>query len=257
MLPSVRPLARSSTAGLHGSSRSGSRSRWHTRSTVLQPGCPDPVSPTVAPCPPCARPTPRWPRRAYAATAGALYVPPLTSRAQTMRAILLARAVVTSMRGLRASIRASHEPAAAPRRLGSVEVQLFPVKIPCFKLVMDRYVLTDAQWAKMEPHCRGKKSDPGRSGADNRRFVEAILWIARTGSPWRDLPPLFGRWNTVFKRYRDWVRADVFERLFDAASDEPDMEYAMVDATIVKVHRHGQGAKGGLRAKPSAAPKAA
>src|SRR4051795_386543 len=144
-----------------------------------------------------------------------------------------------------------------PCALGSVEVQLFPVKIPCFKLVMDRYVLTDAQWAKMEPHCRGKKSDPGRSGADNRRFVEAILWIARTGSPWRDLPPLFGRWNTVFKRYRDWVRADVFERLFDAASDEPDMEYAMVDATIVKVHRHGQGAKGGLRAKPSAAPKAA
>ena len=141
--------------------------------------------------------------------------------------------------------------------LGSVEVQLFPVKIPCFKLAMDRYVLTDAQWAKMEPHCRGKKSDPGRSGADNRRFVEAILWIARTGSPWRDLPPLFGRWNTVFKRYRDWVRADVFERLFDAASDEPDMEYAMVDATIVKVHRHGQGAKGGLRARPLAAPKAA
>src|SRR3954453_17014895 len=109
---------------------------------------------------------------------------------------------------------------------------------------MDRYVLTDAQWAKMEPHCRGKKSDPGRSGADNRRFVEAILWIARTGSPWRDLPPLFGRWNTVFKRYRDWVRADVFERLFDAASDEPDMEYAMVDATIVKVHRHGRRKRG-------------
>jgi hypothetical protein len=53
------------------------------------------------------------------------------------------------------------------------------------------------------------------------------------------------------------VRADVFERLFDAASDEPDMEYAMVDATIVKVHRHGQGAKGGLRGRPLAAPKAA
>src|SRR4051794_37853988 len=57
MLPSVRPLARPWTAGLHGSSRSGSRSRWRTRSTVLQPGCPDPVSPTVAPCPPSARPT--------------------------------------------------------------------------------------------------------------------------------------------------------------------------------------------------------
>src|SRR5437899_11987281 len=77
------------------------------------------------------------------------------------------------------------------------------------------------------------------------------------GSPWRDLPPLFGPWNSVFKRYRDWVKADVFKRLFDAASEEPDMEYAMVDATIVKVHRHGQGAKGGLRARPSANPRAA
>ena len=60
-----------------------------------------------------------------------------------------------------------------------------------------RWVLTDAQWAKMEPHCLGKPSDPGRSGTDNRRFVEAVLWIARTGSPWRDLPPEFGKWNTV------------------------------------------------------------
>jgi len=141
--------------------------------------------------------------------------------------------------------------------LGPVEIWLGLGKILWFKLVMDRFVLTDAQGAKMEPHCRGKKSDPGRSGTDNRRFIEAVLWIARTGSPWRDLPALFGRWNTVFKRYRDWVRADVFKRLFDAASDEPDMEYAMVDATIVKVHRHGQGAKGGLRARPSADPRAA
>jgi transposase len=126
---------------------------------------------------------------------------------------------------------------------------------------MDRYVLSDAQWAKMEPHCLGKPSDPGRSGADNRRFVEAVLWIARriarTGSPWRDLPPLFGPWNTAFMGYRDWVKGDVFKRLFDAASDEPDIEYTMVDATIVKLHRHGQGAKGGLRARPLAAPRAA
>ena len=90
---------------------------------------------------------------------------------------------------------------------------------------MDRFVLTDAQWAKMEPHCLGKPTDPGRSGKDNRRFVEAVLWIVRTGSPWRDLPPLFGKWNTVFKRYRDWVKASVFRRLFEACSDEPDLEY--------------------------------
>jgi transposase len=61
----------------------------------------------------------------------------------------------------------------------------------------------------------------------------------------------------AFRRFSDWRKADVFVKLFEACSDEPDMEYAMVDATIVKVHRHGQGAKGGLRAKPSAAPRAA
>jgi transposase len=108
---------------------------------------------------------------------------------------------------------------------------------------MDRFVLTDAQWAKIEPVCLGKPGDPGRSGKDNRLFVEAVLWIARTGSPWRDLPASFGRWNSVFTRFRDWVKGDVWKRLFDAVSDDPDMEYAMVDATIVKVHRHGQGAK--------------
>jgi len=122
---------------------------------------------------------------------------------------------------------------------------------------MERLVLTDRQWTKMAPHGLGKPSDPGRSGGNNRLFVEAVLWIARTGSPWRDLPAVFGRWNTVFKRYRDWVKADVFQRLFEACSDEPDLEFAMVDGTIVKVHRHGQGAKGGLRARPLAAPKAA
>jgi transposase len=115
---------------------------------------------------------------------------------------------------------------------------------------MIRTCLTDAQWEKMEPHCHGKPSDPGRTGGDNRLFLEAVLWIARTGSPWRDLPAHFGKWNTVFKRYRDWVKADVFKTIFDAVSDDPDMEFAMIDGTIVKVHRHGQGSKGGLKARP-------
>lgn len=114
---------------------------------------------------------------------------------------------------------------------------------------MERFVLTDAQWAKMAPHCLGKPGDPGRSGKGNRLFVEAVLWIVRTGSPWRDLPSAFGKWNSVYRRFRDWVAADVFERLFEAVAAEPGMGYAMVDATIVKVHRHGQGAKGGLRAR--------
>ena len=102
---------------------------------------------------------------------------------------------------------------------------------------MDRFVLTDAQWAKMEPHCLGKVSGPGWSGGDNRLFLEAVLWLARTGSPWRDLPALFGKWDTVFKRHRDWVEVDVFKRIFDAASDDPDMEFAMVDVEPSMRHR--------------------
>ena len=81
---------------------------------------------------------------------------------------------------------------------------------------MARLCLTDHQWSLIEPHCLGKKSDPGRSGTDNRMFIEGILWVARTGSPWRDLPPEFGKWNTAFRRYRDWVKADVFARIFEA-----------------------------------------
>ena len=122
---------------------------------------------------------------------------------------------------------------------------------------MIRKVLRDDQWSKIEPHCLGKKSDPGRSGRDNRLFMEAVLWKARSGSPWRDLPAEFGNWSSVFRRFSDWSAAGVFERIFEAVSDDPDMEYAMIDATIVPVHRHGHGAKGGLKTRRSASPKAA
>ena len=108
--------------------------------------------------------------------------------------------------------------------------------------------MSDKQWALMAPHCLGKPGDAGPRGTDKRLFVEAVLWIVRTGSPWRDLPEEFGKWNTVFKRFRDGSKADIWQKRFDAVSGQPDMEYAMVDATIVKVHRHGQGA--GLKARP-------
>jgi len=65
------------------------------------------------------------------------------------------------------------------------------------------------------------------------------------------------KWNSVFKRIRRWVKADAFYRMFRALAEDADFEYAMVDGSIVKVHRHGQGAKGGLRARPSGAPGAA
>ena len=115
---------------------------------------------------------------------------------------------------------------------------------------MTRRVLSDAQWAIVEPFCLGKKSDPGQTGRDPRLFMEAVLWIVRTGAQWRELPEEFGKWNSVFKRFRRWVKADAFYRMFKALSQDADFEYVMIDGTIVKVHRSGQGAKGGLYARP-------
>jgi len=123
-------------------------------------------------------------------------------------------------------------------------------------MLSDRFMLSDAQWELIEPHCLGKKSDPGRSGRDTRLFLEAVLWIARTGAPWRDLPVEFGKWNSVFKRFRCWVKQDVFHRIFKDLSADSDFEYTMIDGTNCKVHRHGLGAKGGLKIRLSGNPAA-
>lgn len=74
---------------------------------------------------------------------------------------------------------------------------------------MSRRTLTDAQWARIEPLVPGKAGDRGRSGADNRRFVDAVLWLARTAAPWRDLPPDLGNWRTVHCRFRRWTLSGV------------------------------------------------
>ncbi len=110
---------------------------------------------------------------------------------------------------------------------------------------MTRMMLSDAQWERVAPLLPGKSGDPGRSGKDNRLFLEAVLWLVRTGSPWRDLPETFGCWNTVFRRFRRWARKDIFERIFAVLSGDPDFEYALIDGTIVRVHQHGTGAQGG------------
>jgi len=115
-----------------------------------------------------------------------------------------------------------------------------------------RTVLSNAQWERIAPELPGKIGDPGRSGDDNRRFVEGVLWVARTGAPWRDLPDAFGKWYTVYTRFWRWAKKGVWERIFKHLSEDSDFEYVLIDATLVRVHQHGTGAKGGLKIRPSA-----
>jgi transposase len=121
-----------------------------------------------------------------------------------------------------------------------------------------RFVVSDAAWEKaawekIASLLPGKASDPGATARDNRLFLEAVLWRVRTGAPWRDLPSGFGRWNSVFQRFRRWVEGGVFERVFACLSDEPDFEYALIDGTIVTAHHKASGARGGPAIRPSAA----
>lgn len=120
--------------------------------------------------------------------------------------------------------------------------------------ILSRPTLTDAQWARIEPLLPGKKGDRGRTGTDNRLFVDAVLWLARTASPWRDLPPELGNWRTVHCRFRRWTMSGVWESLFKALAETPDFEYVLVDATICKVHADATSQKGGLRLVRSAGP---
>lgn len=118
---------------------------------------------------------------------------------------------------------------------------------------MVRKLLNDAQWKRIEQMLPGKPGDVGRTGADNRLFVEAVLWIARTGSPWRDLPGEFGHWNSAYVRFARWSRAGVWQRVFGALSKEADFREAMIDSTIVRAHQHAAGAQKKRVRKRSAA----
>ena len=115
----------------------------------------------------------------------------------------------------------------------------------------------DAVWEKVASLLPGKASDPGATARDNRLFLEAVLWRVRTGVPWRDLPGGFGRWNSVFQRFRRWVEGGVFERVFGCLSGEPDFGYALIDGTIVTAHQKASGARGGPGTRRSAARAAA
>ena len=120
-----------------------------------------------------------------------------------------------------------------------------------------RFVLSDRIWSLIAPLLPGKASDCGVTARDNRLFLEAVLWRVRVGGPWRDLPPGFGEWNSVFRRFRRWAQSGVFDRIFEAAAGNPDFEYVLIDGTIISAHQKASGAKGGLKIRPSAARRAA
>ena len=107
---------------------------------------------------------------------------------------------------------------------------------------MRRFELSDEQWQRVEGLLPGQPGSPGRSGDNNRLFLEAVLWIVRTGAPWRDLPERFGDWNSVFQRFNRWAKKGVWQQVFDALQ-ESDLEWVMLDATVIRAHVHAAGAR--------------
>jgi len=81
------------------------------------------------------------------------------------------------------------------------------------------------------------------------QFLEAVLWIMRTGAPWRDLPDEYGRWHTVYMRFPRWAKKGIWQRVADRIATDPDFEWVAIDSTIVRAHQHAAGAKGGSRIK--------
>jgi len=108
-----------------------------------------------------------------------------------------------------------------------------------------RHVLREDQWERIKDALPGKKGDPGRTACDNRQFIEAVMWISKTGSPWRDLPPERGKWPSVHKRFIRWARNGVWQMVFNTLAADADTEWLMIDSTIVRAHQHAAGGKGG------------
>ncbi|MDG6095160.1 IS5 family transposase [Acetobacter sp. AN02] len=112
---------------------------------------------------------------------------------------------------------------------------------------MRRYGLRDDQWERIKDLLPGREGHAGGTAADNRLFVEAVLYRCRAGIPWRDLPARFGDWKNVHRRLHRWCESGVIERIFRYLAADHDNEYMMIDSTIVRVHQHSAGApqKGG------------
>ena len=100
-----------------------------------------------------------------------------------------------------------------------------------------RHDISDRMWGLIEPHLPGRRGQWGGIAEDNRRFINAVFWILRTGAPWRDLPPDLGGWGNPHRRFIRWRDAGVWERLLEALIDDPDMEWLMIDATHLTTYQ--------------------
>ena len=108
--------------------------------------------------------------------------------------------------------------------------------------MLARHAISDVNWTRIESFLPGRPGQPGWVGGDNRLFVDAVLWIARTGAPWRDLPERFGLWNSAWRRFDRWARSGVWARVFGVLQD-PDLEWLILDSTVIRAHPCAAGAK--------------
>ena len=108
---------------------------------------------------------------------------------------------------------------------------------------MRRYGLRDDQWDRIRDGLPGSSGSVGVTAADNRLFVEAVLYRYRAGIPWRDLPERFGDWKNTHRRFSRWAKTGVWKAIFQTLAADADNEYAMIDSTIVRAHQHSAGAK--------------
>src|SRR3954462_13663757 len=108
---------------------------------------------------------------------------------------------------------------------------------------MRRYALREDQWDRIKDQLPGRDGWVGVTAADNRLFVEAVIYRYRAGIPWRDLPERFGQWKNVHRRFSRWAQSGGRERVFQLLAADADNEYAMIDSTVVRAHQHSAGAQ--------------
>ena len=109
---------------------------------------------------------------------------------------------------------------------------------------MDGEILRDDQWEQIKPFAPGGRKGKRGPRSDGRRFFNALLWMARSGGRWRDLPEdRFGPYQTVKRRYYRWIEMGVFDRLFEAVANAPDLEWLAIDATVIRAQAQAAGAR--------------